>query len=167
MSVRKILGILFLSASLTNVALAAEAHPDVSQIIGQNDAAAILGEPVKEPSARSGDSGDDYYSKCNYYTIQRGKSLVIRLQLAAPKAIPPQNGARSNRGQTGRRKKSPVSAMKRKCSSPLATADSLRVLMLYVVKGNAFLTIGLSGFANDAVALEKAKTIAQKVIERL
>jgi hypothetical protein len=90
MSVRKILGILFLSASLTNVALAAEVHTDVSQIIGQNDAAAILGEPVKEPSARSGESGDDYYSKCNYYTIQRGKSLVIRLQLAGPKAIPPQ-----------------------------------------------------------------------------
>jgi hypothetical protein len=52
----------------------------------------------------------------------------------------------------------------------IATGDSgfaSRVLMLYVVKGNAFLTIGLSGFADDAVALEKAKTIAQKVIERL
>ena len=42
-----------------------------------------------------------------------------------------------------------------------------RVLMLYVVKGGAFMTIGVSGFANDAVALEKAKTIAQKLVDHL
>jgi len=39
--------------------------------------------------------------------------------------------------------------------------------MLYVAKGNAFLTIGLSGFSNDAVALEKAKAVAHKLLERL
>jgi hypothetical protein len=39
--------------------------------------------------------------------------------------------------------------------------------MLYVAKGGAFLTIGVSGFANDAVALEKAKTVAQKLLEHL
>jgi hypothetical protein len=39
--------------------------------------------------------------------------------------------------------------------------------MLYVVKGNALLTIGLGGFMDDAVALEKAKTVAQKLLEHL
>ena len=47
------------------------------------------------------------------------------------------------------------------------SGNASRVLMLYVVKGNAFLTIGVSGFANDAVALEKAKSVAQKLVERL
>jgi len=42
-----------------------------------------------------------------------------------------------------------------------------RVLMLYVAKGNAFLTIGLGGFVDDAVALEKAKIVAQKLLEHL
>jgi hypothetical protein len=49
----------------------------------------------------------------------------------------------------------------------IATGDSgfaSRVLMLYVVKGNAFLTIGLSGFADDAVALEKAKRSRKKLL---
>ena len=52
----------------------------------------------------------------------------------------------------------------------ISTGDSgvaSRVLMLYVAKGNAFLTIGLGGFADNAVALEKAKTIAQKLLEHL
>ena len=35
-----------------------------------------------------------------------------------------------------------------------------RVLMLYVAKGNAFLTIGVGGFVDEAVALEKAKAVA-------
>ena len=39
--------------------------------------------------------------------------------------------------------------------------------MLYVVKGNAFLTVGLGGFVDDAIALEKAKTVAQKIVEHL
>ena len=42
-----------------------------------------------------------------------------------------------------------------------------RVLMLYVAKGNAFLTIGVGGFTDEAVALEKAKTVAQKIFEHL
>jgi hypothetical protein len=42
-----------------------------------------------------------------------------------------------------------------------------RTLMLYVAKGNVFLTIGLGGFVDDAVALEKAKTVAQKLLEHL
>ena len=168
MSVRKILGILFLSSSLTNVALTAEVHADVSQIIGKNDAAAILGEPVKEPSARSGESGDGYYSKCNYYTVRRGKSLVIRLQLPGPKAIPPQTELGLIGAANGAMEK--VTGVGDAAQMLITTGDSgfdSRVLMLYVVKSNAFLTIGLSGFADDAVALEKAKTIPQKVIERL
>jgi hypothetical protein len=47
------------------------------------------------------------------------------------------------------------------------TATGARVLMLYVVKGNAFLTVGLSGFDDETVALDKAKAIAQKLLEHL
>src|SRR5256886_1194135 len=42
-----------------------------------------------------------------------------------------------------------------------------RMLMLYVAKGNTFLTVGLAGFGDDTVALEKAKTVAQKLLEHL
>jgi hypothetical protein len=35
------------------------------------------------------------------------------------------------------------------------------------VKGNAFLVVGLGGFADDTVALEKAETVAKKILEHL
>src|SRR5947209_19364349 len=90
MSIRQIFAVALFVAGLTNTLLAADSRPDVAQIITKADAAGILGEPVRDPSPRSGDGADGYYSKCNYYTSQRGKSLVIRMQLPRPNAIPPQ-----------------------------------------------------------------------------
>ncbi|PYK31668.1 MAG: hypothetical protein DME57_02740 [Verrucomicrobia bacterium] len=168
MSIQKIFATGMLAAGLTNGALAADPRPDVSQIITKTDAIAILGEAVKDPSPRSGDGTDGYYSKCNYYTERRGKSLVIRLQLPGPNAIPPRSQLDLLTEASGAMEK--VSGIGDVAQMSITTGDSgfaSRVLMLYVAKGNAFLTIGLGGFADDAVALEKAKTVAQKLLERL
>src|SRR5437762_13484735 len=89
MSIQRLIGAFFLAIGLADMVVAADSRPDVSQIIGKAEAATILGEPVKDPSPRSGDGGDGYYSKCNYYTVRRGKSLVIRFQLPGPNAVPP------------------------------------------------------------------------------
>jgi hypothetical protein len=168
MSIHKSIGLFFLAASLTSSLSAADNRPDVAQVITKSDAADILGEAVKDPSPRSGEGADGYYSKCNYYSMRRGKSLVIRLQLPGPNAIAPDkelqlvaqaNGSMENVAGVGD-------------AAQMFTAGgesgfASRVLMLYVVKGNAFLTIGVSGFANDAVALERAKMVAQKLLEHL
>lgn len=168
MSMQKFFGVLCLGAGLTSATLAADSRPDVAQIVSKNDAAAILGQQVKEPAARSGDGADGYYSKCNYYTLRRGKSLVLRLQLPGPNAVPPQTELDLVGAANGAMEK--VTGIGDSAQMRVSRGDSgfaSRVLMLYVVKGNAFLTIGLSGFADDAIALEKAKTIAQKIIDRL
>jgi hypothetical protein len=168
MSIRKVSGVLLLSVSVTSMLLATDSRPDVLQIITKNDATTILGEPIKEPSGRSGDGADGYYSKCNYYTVRRAKSLVLRLQLPGPNAIPPQTELDLIGAANGAMEK--VTGVGDVAQMLITTGDSgfsSRVLMLYVVKGNAFLAIGLGGFADDAIALEKAKTIAQKVIEHL
>lgn len=89
MSILKMIGGFLFAAGLTNVVVA-DSRPDVSQIITKAEASAILGEPVKDPSPRSGDGSDGYYSKCNYYSVNRGKSLIIRLQLPGPNATGPQ-----------------------------------------------------------------------------
>jgi hypothetical protein len=165
-SVRK-LGLLVIAIGLTNPVWAAD-RPDVAKIITKSDAADVLAEPVRDPSPRSGEGADGYYSKCNYYSVQRGKSLVIRLQLPGPNAIAPDkelqlvaaaNGAMENVAGVG-------DAAQMFTTGGESGAAS-RVLMLYVVKGGAFMTIGVSGFANDAIALEKAKTIAQKLVDHL
>src|SRR4029077_908321 len=90
MSIQRLIGAVFLAIGLTNMVVAADLRPDVSQIINKTEASAILGEPVKDPSPRSGDGTEGYYSKCNYYSVNRGKSLIIRLQLPGPNAIGPE-----------------------------------------------------------------------------
>src|SRR5438477_12323017 len=168
MSIQRLIGALFLAIGLTNAVAAAASRPEVSQIIGKTDASAILGEPVKDPSPRSGDGNDGYYSKCNYYSVNRGKSLIIRLQLPGPNAIGPQQELRLLAAANGAMEKvSGVGDVAQMSTSGGESGFASRVLMLYVAKGNAFLTIGLGGFADEAVALEKAKTAAHKLLEHL
>ncbi|HEY6070169.1 MAG TPA: hypothetical protein VIU85_02265 [Chthoniobacterales bacterium] len=167
MLTRKFLPTILIGASLTGSTLAADPRLDVSHIIGKTEAAAVLGEPVREPSPRSGDGADGYYSKCNYYSVRRGKSLVIRFQLPGPNAIAPQKELELLVGANGAMEK--VTGVGDAAQMFVTAGDSgfaSRVLMLYVAKGPVFITIGLSGFADDAIALEKAKTVAQKLLER-
>jgi hypothetical protein len=169
MSIRKILGLVFVAGGLTSTVCAADSRPEVAQIITKTEAAAILGEPVKDPSPRNGDGADGYYSKCNYYSVRRGKSLVIRLQLPGPNAIPPQKELELLAAANGATEKV-TGVGDAAAQMSISSGDggaAARVLMLYVAKGNAFLTVGLSGLADDALALEKTKTVAQKILEHL
>ena len=168
MSILRTFGGLLFAAGLTSLVLAADSRPDVAQIINKTEAATILGEAVKDPNPRSGDGTDGYYSKCNYYSVRRGKSLIIRLQLPGPNAIGPEKELQLLVAANGAMEK--VSGIGDSAQMFTGGGDSgfaSRVLMLYVAKGNAFLTIGVGGFADDAVALEKAKTVAQKLLEHL
>ena len=168
MSIQRLIGAFFLAIGLADMVVAADSRPDVSQIINKTEASTILGEPVKDPSPRSGDGGDGYYSKCNYYSVNRGKSLIIRLQLPGPNAIGPQKELELLAAANGAIEKiSGVGDAAQMSTSGGDSGFASRVLMLYVVKGNVFFTIGLGGFVDDAVALEKAKTVAQKLLEHL
>src|SRR5437667_10739959 len=168
MSIQQLIGALLLAIGLTNMVMAADSRPDVAQIINKTEASAILGEPVKDPSQRSGDGTDGYYSKCNYYSVNRGKSLIIRLQVPGPNAIGPQKELQLLATANGTMEKvTGIGEAAQLFTGGGESGFASRVLMLYVAKGNAFLTIGLGGFADDAVALEKAKTAAQKLLEHL
>jgi hypothetical protein len=168
MSILRIIGGFLLVACLTSLVVAEDSRPDISKIITKDEATAILGEPVNDPSPRSGNGTDGYYSKCNYYSAHRGKSLIIRFQMPGPNAIAPQKELELLEAASGPMEK--VSGVGDTAQMLVGGGDGgfgSRVLMLYVVKGNAFLTIGVGGFTDDAIALEKAKTIAQKIIEHL
>jgi hypothetical protein len=156
-------------ALLRCVSFASDSRPDVSQIIDKPAAESILGELVKAPTPRNGDGADGYYSKCNYYSATRGgKSLIIRLHLSAADAMGPQKELQLIAASSG-----PMQTIVGLGDSALMFSGggesgvASRLLMLYVVKGDAFITIGLGGFADDTIALEKAKTVAQKVLEHL
>lgn len=168
MSIREIFVAILIAASLASSIFAADPRIDVSQIIGKTEASAVLGEPVKDPNPRSGDGADGYYSKCNYYSVRRGKSLVIRFQLPGPNAIAPQKELELLvAANVAMEKVTGVGDAAQMLISAGESGFASRVLMLHVAQGPAFITIGLAGFADDAIALEKAKTVAQKLLEHL
>jgi hypothetical protein len=39
--------------------------------------------------------------------------------------------------------------------------------MLYVVRGNAFVTVGIGGINDEKAALAKARTLARKILAKL
>jgi hypothetical protein len=144
---------------------AADALLDVSRIIDKATAQSILETKVKDAAARNVQGGDGYYSKCNYYSIPPGKTLVLRIYRAAD-GYDPQNefeavlkNSPSVKNVFGIGDKSFVAA-------GVESALPKDILLLYILKKNTLVTVGVGGFGQDA-AFEKAKTIAQKILTQL
>jgi len=144
---------------------AADDRPDVSQIIDKATAESVLGEAVRAPSPRNVDGKDGYYSKCNYYGATSTRSLVLRLYQAAPgfdvtkelEAVSASTGTSksiSNLGDQARMFDGPESGLPN------------NVVMLYVVKGNSLVTVGISG-VDEEIALDKTKQLAQQIVAQI
>jgi hypothetical protein len=139
---------------------------DVSRIIDKTEAEAILEEPVRTPAARNLEGKDGYYSKCNYYSNNSRRTLILRVYQAAA-GIDPQKELEMVAENTGAMRA--ISGLGEKARISTGTQGGLpsHVVMLYVVKGNALITIGLGGMEDDSAATEKAKSIAQKILSHL
>jgi len=146
---------------------AADARIDVSSIVDKASAESILGEAVKPPSPRNLDGADGYYSKCNYYSVKPGKSLVIRLRQAVPDASDPQQQLELLRASTGAT--TPLSGLGDRAEYAHGADSNLPAhgLMLYVVKGKNLITVGINGVEDDSLALEKARNVAQRILQKL
>jgi hypothetical protein len=151
---------------LIDAAFAADSRVDVSAIINKAEAESVLATKVKDATPRNVQGGDGYYSKCNYYSVAPGKTLLLRIYQAAP-------------GYDGRRELEmvtkntaqvkPVTGLGDKAVATSGTKSGLpaRVTMLYVSKGSNLVTVGLSGLPDEAATLEKAKSVAAKILIHL
>jgi hypothetical protein len=149
-------------------ATARENQIDVSKIIRKTDAEKTLGEPVRDPQPLNTTGTDGYYSKCNYYSSKSARSLLVRVRQANPGSIDPQKELEQVAASGGTMK--PVAGLGEKAGMFNGMPQNglpANVIMLYVVKGNAFVTVGLSGMKDEAAALEKAKDIARKILAKL
>ena len=142
---------------------------DVAAVITKDDAEAALGEPVKEPQPRNGDGADGYYSRCNYYSEKPGKSLVLRVHQSSAGKLDAKKQFEMLSGGTG--KIESISGLGDRAGyvkgNGTATGADDKVMMIYVAKGNALITIGLGGLDDDMAALNKAKEIAKKILAQL
>src|SRR4051812_19025134 len=77
------------ACGLNPVSFGAENHIDLPAIVTKADAQTVLGEPVKDPQARNDEGADGFYSRCNYYSENPGKSLLLRVRQAGPGQLEP------------------------------------------------------------------------------
>jgi hypothetical protein len=165
MKTPSVVAVIFICALLSATADAAGDRPDVSKIIDKAAAESTIGEPVKPTAARNVDGNDGYYSKCNYYSATSAKALVLRLYQAAAGSDPIKE-LEAVQASTGASK--PVAGLGDKAQIYDGPESGLpnNVVMLYVVKGNSLVTVGLSGL-DEEIALDKTKRIAQKIVSEL
>ena len=149
------------------VCRAAENRIDLATLVTKQDAQTALGEPVKDPQARSEDGADGYYSRCNYYSENPGRSLTLRLRQASSGQLEPKKQLEEM--SAGNTKFKAVSGLgdKAALTNEGPAKGPGHVLMLYVAKGNAFITVGISGVDDEKAATEKAKTLAKKILGKL
>ena len=153
--------------ALTPLVNAADRRIDLAEIVTKADAQTALGEVVKDPQARSEEGADGFYSRCNYYSENPGKSLVLRVRLASTGQLEPKKQLEEM--SAGNDKFKAVSGLGDKAAllreGPARGAG--HALMLYVAKGPAFVTVAISGIDDEKSATEKAKTLARKILGKL
>ncbi|HZE58047.1 MAG TPA: hypothetical protein VE031_09355 [Chthoniobacterales bacterium] len=146
---------------------AADSGIDLATIITRQDAQAALGEPVKEPQARSEEGADGHYSRCNYYSENPGRSLVVRVRQASASQLEPKKQLEEM--TAGKPKFKAITGLGDKAVIVKEGPDKgpSHALMLYVVKTNAFVTVAISGIDDEKAATEKAKALAKKILGKL
>jgi hypothetical protein len=156
-----------LVCELSTLGAAPEKRIDLASIVSKNDAESTLGEAVKDPQPRDEEGADGYYSRCNYYSQNPGRSLVLRVRQASAGQLAP--AKQLEELMAGNDKIKPLSGFgdKAALSSEGAQNGLSHLLMLYVVKGNAFVTVGIGGINYEKAALEKAKTLARRILAKL
>lgn len=144
---------------------AADSKTDVSAIVDKAAAESILGTSVKDPMPINIEGNDGYYSKCNYYSAAPGRLLILRVYQAAAGFDAGQelDHVRATSGLT-----KAISDLGEKAEVASGAGSGLAddVTMIYVLKGRTLIIVGLRGF-DEAVGVEKAKAVAQKILEHL
>ena len=156
-----------IGCGFASVCAAAEKQIDLSAIITKADAQTALGEAVKDPQARSEEGADGFYSRCNYYSENPGKSLVLRVRRASDGQLEPKKQLEEM--SAGNQKFKTITGLGEKAAVVREGPEKgpSHVVMLYVAKKDTFVTIGISGVDDEKVATDKAKTLAKKILGKL
>lgn len=146
---------------------AAENRIDLPAVVTKADAQTALGESVKDPQARSEEGSDGFYSRCNYYSENPGRSLVLRVRQTGPGQVEPKKQLEEM--TAGNEKFKPITGLGDKAALIKEGSDRGpgHAVFLYVAKQNAFITVAISGIDDEKSATEKAKTLARKILGKL
>ena len=139
---------------------------DVAALITKADAESVLGEPVKEAQPRNGEGSDGYYSRCTYHAEIGGKSLMLRVHQSPAKF---DSKARFEMLSASTGKLEPFRGLGDRAGYWFGDSSGNEAgrMLLYVAKGNALITVGVSGVTDEVAMLNKAKELARKILAAL
>src|SRR5262249_48636985 len=141
---------------------------DISGVVSRTEAEKILGEPVRNPTPLNVNGKDGYYSKCNYYSSKSARSLLLRVHQGGEGSVDPQTEFNQVTGKGVKFKT--IDGLGEKAAVLNGVPENglpANVIMLYVVKGKYFITIGVGGMADEETALTRAKLVAEKILAEL
>jgi len=153
---------------------------DACSLVSKEDVQSVQGAPVNETKSSEHSDGGFLVSQCFYTAAEFSKSVALALVRSDPK----QGSARSPKDfwkekfdpyqneepktKTGEEKeRGPAPKKIEGLGDDAYWVGNRFGGILYVLKGDAFISIGLGGTDDDATKLKKSKTLAQKALQRL
>jgi len=153
---------------------------DACSLVSKEEVEAVQGAPVNDVKSSEHSDGGFFVSQCFYTAAEFSKSVTVALVQSDPK----QDSKRSPKDfwkekfdpyqdeepktKTGREGEQGSAPKKIEGLGDEAFWVSNRFGgVLYVLKGNAFISIGLGGTDDGETKLTKSKALAQKALQRL
>jgi hypothetical protein len=163
------------------------AQCDVCRLITSEEIRAIQGSPIKEPKGSTRSENGFRVSHCFYTATEFSKSVSLAVfqkdpansAKRSPKEFWEEKFGRFN-GEDEARDKSGQESEREEEKERLVPPEQINGIgdqaywlsnrfggVLYVLKDNAFISIGLGGADDEETKLTKSKTLAQKALQRL
>ena len=163
------------------------AQGDVCRLITSEEIGAIQGSPIKEPKGSTRSENGFRVSQCFYTAAEFSKSVNLAViqkdpdnsARQSPKDFWKEKFGRFSRDEEARDKneQEPGRQEEKEKLIPPKQIDGIGDEaywvsnrfggVLYVLKGNAFISIGLGGTDDEETKLTKSKALAQKALQRL
>jgi hypothetical protein len=163
------------------------ARGDVCRLITSEEIGAIQGSPVKEPKSSTRTDNGFRVSQCFYTAAEFSKSVSLALMQTDPNNSAKRSPKDFWREKFGRfsgdeeaRDKNKKESKREEEKETLIPPKQIYDIgdeaywvsnrfggVLYVLKGDAFLSIGLGGTDDEETKLTKSKALAQKALQRL
>lgn len=153
---------------------------DVCSLITSEEVGSIQGSPIKEPKGSTRSENGFRVSQCFYTATEFSKSVNLALVQRDPdhpsgrsakdfwkEKFDPYENEEPQKDSDGEKEKGPPAKKVAGLGDEAYWASNRFGGTLYVLKGNAFISIGIGGTDDEETKLEKSKALAQKALQRL
>ena len=153
---------------------------DACNLLSKEEVESVQAAPVNETKTSEHSDGVFLVSQCFYTAAEFSKSVTLALVRSDPKQaskrspkdfwkekFDPYENENPKKDSDGEKEKGPPPKKIASLGDEAYWASNRFGGTLYVLKGDAFISVGLGGTDDEETKLEKSKVIAQKALQRL